>query len=80
MTKDELRTHFKLKKCPNPAHDFSFFKVIGEWVWAEDYWSQIVDQRLQTFYFSFHSIDSVSGTGAYSIVIWKLKVIWGILK
>jgi hypothetical protein len=80
MNKDELRTHFKLKACPNPHHSFQFWNLIGEWIWAEDCWSQIIDQRMNTYYFSFHSIDSVSGTKAYSIVVWKLKIIWGLLK
>lgn len=79
MTKDELRAHFDLKPCPNTPHEFSFLNITGELVWAKDNWAQLVDQRLQTLHLSFHSIKSVEGTVAHSIVIWKLKIIWGFL-
>lgn len=80
MTESELRNHFDLKPCLSPSHSFSLGKLIGEWVWAKDCWSQLSQDRLQTFYFSFHRVDSVGGTRAYSLVIWKLKIIWGFLK
>ena len=80
MTKDELRKHFDLKPCPNYPHEFNFLSMTGEWVWAEDCWAQIVGQRMQTLHFSFHTIKSVEGTVAYSLVVWKLKIIWGFLK
>ncbi len=80
MTKDELRSHFKLKPGVNPINSFSCGNLIGEWVWAEDCWSQLVDDRMQTFWFSIHTIESVSGTKGYSLVIWKLKVLVGFIK
>jgi hypothetical protein len=77
MLTSELRKHFDLKPCPNPHHVFSLGNLIGEWVWAEDHWSQLQGDTLQTFLFSAHSIKNTNGTVAYSIVIWKLKLVWG---
>ena len=78
MTDAELRTHFDLKPCKNPPHAFRIWRLLGEWIWAGDCWSQLVGQHLQTMHVSFHSICCVNGTKAYSIVIWRLKIIWGI--
>ena len=77
MTDADLRKHFDLKPCPNPSHSFSIGSLIGKWIWAEDCWSQLAQGRLQTFYFTLHRIDSATGTRAYSLVLWKLKIIWG---
>ena len=79
MTEAELRKHFDLKPCPNAPHEFEIGRLIGEWIWAEDCWSQLTQGRLQTFHFSLQRLDSVDGQRAYSLVIWKLKIIWGIL-
>ena len=77
MSDADLRKHFDLKQCPNPSHPFSIGSMIGEWVWAEDCWSQLVGERMQTYYLTYYKIDSVEGTRAYSLVVWRLKVIWG---
>jgi hypothetical protein len=78
MTKEELRKHFNLKPGVNPIHKFSFGNLIGEW--AEDYWSQLVDDKMQTFWFSIHTIESIEGIKAGSFVFWKFKIIFGLVK
>jgi hypothetical protein len=80
MNNQELRTHFDLKKCPNKPHNFEIGKLFGNWVWAEDNWSTLVGDKLNTHYFSLHKIKSVDNIVAYSIVILKLKIIWTFIK
>lgn len=80
MTDNELRKYFDLKKCPNPSHEFKIGKLMGEWIWAEECWSQLQGGKLQTFFFSFHKIETTDNLKAYSVVIWKLKIIWGFIK
>lgn len=80
MTRDELRTHFDLKPCPNPKHLFKVGRLMGEWRWARDAWSQLVGETMQTLHLALHTTHAVDGTTIHSITIWKLKVIWGILK
>lgn len=79
LTKDELRKHYDLKPCANKTHEFKFGKLMGEWIWAEDCWSQLVDDKLQTFWFSIHTTETVDGLKIYSLTAWKLKVIIGII-
>ena len=76
MTEQELRSHYDLKPCPNAPHSFELGRLMGEWVWAEDSWSQLVGDKLQTHYCAFTSSKNVHNTVIYSFVIWKLKVIW----
>ena len=78
MTDEELRAHFDLKPCPNPAHAFSLGKLMGEWRIAEDDWSQLVGQNLQTLLLSYHTTKSTSGIVLHSITIFRLKIIWSI--
>ena len=79
MTNDELRKIFDLKSCPNPAHEFKFGRLMGEWRWAEDCWSQLVGDRLQTLWFSIHTTTSTDKLTIYCLTIWKLKVIVGVV-
>lgn len=80
MTEAELKNYFDLRPCTNKAQPFKIRNLIGEWQWANDHWSQLVGERLQTLYLSFHSIKTTTGLVAYSITLWKLKVIWGFVK
>jgi hypothetical protein len=80
MTEAELRKHFKLKPCPNPSHPFTIGSLMGEWIWAEDFWAQLVGEHMQTLHFCFSTTENQNGTKLYSIVIWKLKVIWSFIK
>jgi hypothetical protein len=79
LTKDELRLHYDLKKCSNPSHEFKIGKLMGEWIWAEDCWAQLVDDKLQTFWFSIHTTETVDRLKIYCLTVWKLKVIVGIV-
>ena len=80
MTDDELRLHFDLKRCLNPAHDFRIGRLSGGWVWASDNWSQLVGQNLQTLHFAIHSTTTPDGITIHSFTAWKLKVVFGVLK
>lgn len=80
MTRDELKLHFDLKPCPNPKHEFSIGNLIGEWRWSEDFWAQLVGENLQTLYLSFHTTKNTNGTVIYCITIFKLKIIFGLVK
>lgn len=79
LDKDELRKHYDLKSCTNKAHDFQIGKLIGSWHWANDSWSQLVDDKLQTMWFSIHTTERLDGLKIHSLIIWKLKVIVGFL-
>lgn len=79
MNEEELRKHFDLKPTTNPRHEFNLGRLIGEWVWAKDCWSSLSQGRMNTYYFTFHKIQTFDSIKAYSIVIWKLKIIWSIL-
>jgi len=80
MTKDELRVHFNLKSCANPRHTFEFGRFMGEWIWAEDCWSQIVDDKLQTLLFAIHTTERVDGLKIISFTAWRLKIMMGLGK
>lgn len=80
MNDSELRVHFGLVPCLNPEHSFKLKNLIGAWRIARESWAVLQDGRLNKIYLSFHSIESVDGFTAYSIVVWRLKVIWGFLK
>jgi len=79
MGDTELRAHFDLKPCPRKPHPFSIGRLIGEWVWAQDCWSQLVGNYLQTLWLSFHTTKSTDGITIYCFTAWKLKVIIGLL-
>lgn len=81
MNKDELRDHFNLKQCTNPIHNFTIGKIIGEWIWADDCWSQIVDNdKLQTLWFAIHTTERVDGLKIISFTAWRLKIMMGLRK
>jgi hypothetical protein len=80
LTKDELRKHYDLKPCTNKTHKFKFGRLIGEWIWANDRWSQLVGDKLQTMWFSINTTEEFDGLKIHSLIIWKLKVIVGILQ
>jgi hypothetical protein len=77
LIKDELRKHYDLKPCTNKNHEFKIGKLMGEWIWANDHWSQLVDDKLQTLWFSIHTTETVDGLKIHSFTCWKLKVIVG---
>jgi len=80
MNKDELRAHYDLKPCGNPRHTFTTNRLMGEWIWAEDCWSQLVDDKLQTFWFTIHTTENIQGLKILSLTAWKLKIILGLIK
>lgn len=80
MTNEELKLHFDLKKCMNPPHEFKIGNLIGEWQWANDKWSQLIGDKLQTSWLSFHTTTNLNSTTIYCFTFWKLKLVIGILK
>ncbi len=77
LTELELKAHFDLKPCTNPYHDFKFGRLMGQWQIANDCWSQLCGQHMQTQHFCYYGIKDVKGLKGYVLVIGKLKVIWG---
>jgi hypothetical protein len=70
----------KLYPCPNPPHDFQVGRLMGQWTWAEDCWSEVSSNgHLHNIYFRCCSIETLSGLKSYSLTVWKLNIIIGIL-
>lgn len=79
MMDEELRKHFDINPTTSPRHEFNLGRLTGEWIWAKTNWCSLAQGRMNTYYFSIHKIQTFDNLKAYSIVIWKLKIIWSIV-
>lgn len=66
--------------CPNPPHEFDVGRITGQWQWAKDAWS-VVDSKgdLLTYAFAANSLRTPDGLKAYTVVLWRLKVLWAVV-
>jgi hypothetical protein len=79
MTEEELRQHFDIKPHTGKRHEFTLGRLMGEWAWSNTSWSSLAQGRMNTYYLSYQKIQTFDNIKAYTIVIWKLKIIWSIL-
>jgi hypothetical protein len=68
----------KLYPCPNKEHRFKLWRVVGQWQWAQDRWSTLTDAGvLQNDFLRIGAIETTDGIKAYSVVVWKLSLMFG---
>lgn len=69
----------KLFACPNPPHNFSFWKIQGSWRLAKTCWSSLSEGgKLHNNYFHIGTIESQSGIKCYNLILWRLALIFKI--
>ena len=69
----------KLFPCPNPPHEFSVGRLLGQWRWAKESWSHMNDAgNLVTTWIGITRTETPDGVWLVSITIWKLCVIIGL--
>jgi hypothetical protein len=79
--RDQWKLRGKLYPCPNPSHDFKIGKLVGQWTMAEDCWSIVTSTgNMHNYLIGIHTIEWLTGEKAFSITIWKLKIIMGFMK
>lgn len=77
--REEFERQGKLYPCPNPAHHFRFWRVIGQWRWAQDKWSTLTDSgTLQNDVMRIGSMETTDGLKGYCVVLWKFSLMFGI--
>lgn len=70
----------KLTKCPNPAHNFQWGRLIGSWQWASDYWNTLTDDgTLQNNYIRIGTAEDQTDLKIYVLIVWKFALIFGFI-
>ena len=78
MSKEHWKKNGKLFPCPNPAHEFQFKRMLGQWRWAKDAWSIVeINGNLKTMYFDISKTESPEGMTIYGLILWKFSLIVG---
>ena len=71
----------KLYPCPNPTHDFQIGRLMGQWTWAKDSWSEVNSNgNLQTNFIRIGYLETLEGLKGYNMILWKLNIIFGFTK
>ena len=84
-TRERFRAKGDLWPCPNKAHDFKIGKLIGQWQWAADCWSDVTEGvdgeagKLVNYGLFIGTITSIEDRVAYKIVVWKFRLIFAFL-
>jgi len=70
----------KLYPCANRVHEFKIGRLIGEWQWAQDCWSEVsANGSMHNYALGIYSVNWLSGLRAWKVIIWKLSIIFGFL-
>lgn len=78
MSREHFEAVGKLYPCPNPRHEFSIGRMIGQWQWAKEAWSHMNDTgNLVTTWLGVSKTETPDGLCLVSVTIWKLCVIAG---
>jgi hypothetical protein len=65
----------RLYKCPNPSHEFSFWRFYGQWTWAEESWSTLTEGGfLHTDFLAVGYTEATNGTSWFRLLVWKLNI------
>ena len=68
----------KLFQCPNPAHHFSLWKIVGQWRWAKEAWSSVTESGyLLTTWFGVTKTETPKGLSLITLTFGKLQIIMG---
>lgn len=73
---------YESMECTNPLHMFKFKLFIFQWQIANDLWTSASydGSYARSYFLYFGRITSKDGFCAYSIIIWKLSINFGIAK
>jgi len=79
--RQEWKDQGKLFLCPNKSHNFTIGKLVAQVTWASDCWSDVTATGTMNNYgLCICSINNLSGTKGWKVIIWKLSILFGVLK
>lgn len=79
MSRQHFEAMGRLYPCPNPPHEFSLGRLIGQWQWAKESWGHIDDSgNLVTVFAGITVVETPDGLNLLMITLWKLCVMVGL--
>jgi|ERR1035437_2227226 hypothetical protein len=85
-TRERFRAKGDLWNCTNPAHDFQLGKLMGQWQWANECWSEITEGldgkegKMLNFGLCLGKVIGIDDRYFYKIIIWRFRLIFAFLK
>lgn len=79
--RQQWRDKGKLYPCPNKPNEFKFWRLVGEWQWASDCWSEVsITGNMHNFGLAVYSIETLSVIKAWRMIVWKFAVIFSLIE
>ncbi len=81
MSRHYFESVGKLFPCPNPRHEFQFWRVIGSWQWAKKAWCHMNDSgNMVTTFVGITTTETPDGLRLTTLTLWKFCLMIGVSK
>lgn len=75
---EHFESNRKLFPCPNPPHSFRLGRLIWQFRWASEAWTNLSSRgHLQTHWLKVGKSENIEGTVIYTVIVGKASIIFG---